>query len=69
MHWLTKLITHRDTPDDERRAQQTIETRALLDEFSRDLRESIQAVREAGADSRKGYPVEHALRRPRRMQS
>ena len=65
MDWLHRLLPSYRTPADERRAKQTKDTLSLADDFFTEMRESIRAVQEAGADDRKGYPVEHALRRRR----
>lgn len=62
MDWLDRLLAPRRTLEDERRAKRTSDTLTLVEDFMRELREE---VREAAAEDRKGYPVEHALRRRR----
>jgi hypothetical protein len=50
MDWLTRLFQPHRTPDEERRAKRTDETLTLVDDFVRDMRESIRSVRETNRE-------------------
>ncbi len=61
MDWLVRHLPR--TKAEERREAEAAAVLRGMQAFMQELSDDVQAIKEAGADDRKGYPVEHALRR------
>ncbi len=63
MDWLTRHLPR--TQEEVRREERTNEVVRNINAFMQEVRDEVRSIQEAGADERKGFPVEHALRRRR----
>ena len=64
MNWLDRIVnpTH-PTPDQLRREQATEETRTAVDDFLKEMRESIKDLQKTADPDQLDYPIASSLRR------